>query len=85
MNLKININFFCAYFQPFALALVIKAFFLFSQQELPAVALLLPEKIAFIASGLPLLSGAGELSSLKQQVLPHDSSIIFHKKHDYNN
>jgi hypothetical protein len=67
-----------AYFQLFALALVIKAFFLFSQQELPAVALLLPEKIAFIASGLPLHSGAGQLSNLKQQAFSNHSSTIFH-------
>jgi hypothetical protein len=63
---------------------VVKAFFLFSQQELPAVALLLPEKIAFTTTGLSLLSGAGQLSCWKkalfsiifQEASPDDSSII---------
>jgi hypothetical protein len=45
-------------FPPVTLALFQKAFFVSSQQELPAVALLLSQKTAFDQSGLPLLSGA---------------------------
>jgi len=41
------------HFSPFQ-----KAFFASSQQELPLVALLLQQNIAFLHSGLPLLSGA---------------------------
>ena len=51
-------SFFLCLFQLFAVALVSKAFFLLFQQELPLVALLLLEKIAFNFSGLPLQSGA---------------------------
>jgi hypothetical protein len=56
-----NISFLCL-IQLSALALVIKAFFLKSRQELPVVALPCLEKIALIASGLSLQSGAGRLS-----------------------
>jgi type II secretory pathway component PulF len=55
-------------FPPFTLALLQKTFFVSSQQELPAVALLLLQKIAFLQSGLPLLSGAVASFSFRQNI-----------------
>jgi len=58
------IFYFLCLFQLFALALIIKAFFQKPLQELPLVALQWLEKIAFIASGLPLQFGAMQLPQL---------------------